>query len=81
MLHYLACRGFAFGVLSRFFLFLRDVELVSRGVVVEQAGVAAPVNGGVQLLDGFVFAEVFVEGVVEEFVGQSMVRLRSQASA
>src|SRR5215475_10692857 len=55
-------------------------ELPLLGVVVEQLGVAAPIDGGVELADGFLFAEVFVEDVVKELVGDGVGALGGEGA-
>ncbi len=47
----------------------RYEEKLSRGIVIEQLGVAAPHHGSsFNLQQGFAFGEMLVEKVVEEFV-------------
>jgi len=46
--------------------------------VVEQLGVASPVDGSLKLSNGFFFGEMFVQDIVEKVVGQSVVGLRLQ---
>src|SRR5271169_3469027 len=53
-------------------------QLARGGVVIENLRVAPPLNGGFQLAARFVLAEVFVEEVAKEFVGERAVRFRFQ---
>src|SRR5580704_8581261 len=48
------------------------------GVVVENFGVAAPLNRGFELAAGFLFAEMFVDQIVEKFVGERAIGFRFQ---
>ena len=56
-------------------------ELLRVGIVVEQFRVAAPVDRRFELRLGFLFAEVLVQQVLEELVGQRVVGLAPRASA
>src|SRR5215467_13613051 len=81
-----ACRsGFWASVLNfsrrRWRLRLDDFGLNQASVlavVVENFGVASPVHGGLELALHFVFGKVFVENVVEKFVGDRMIRFALQ---
>ena len=47
-------------------------------IVIENFGVAAPVHRGFELALDFVFGEMLVENVVEEFVGDGVIGLALQ---
>ncbi len=49
-------------------VYLVQAEFAFVAVVFEEAGVAAPVYGGVELGSGFFFAERFVQDVEEEIL-------------
>src|SRR5271169_4857849 len=53
---------------------LGEGQLARGGVVIENLGVAPPLDGGFQLAARFVLAEIFVEEDAEEFVGERAVR-------
>src|SRR5713226_4172995 len=57
---------------------LGEDQPVGCSVVVKQLRVASPVDGDLQLPPGLVLAEVFIEHVVEEVVGQGAVGLGFQ---
>jgi hypothetical protein len=48
-------------------------QLAAGGVVVEQFGVTAPLDGGFQLAARLVLAEMFIEQILKEFGGKSAV--------
>src|SRR5467141_421268 len=48
-------------------------QLAGCGVVIENLGVAPPLNGGFQLAAGLVFAEMFVEEVAEKFIVEGAI--------
>src|SRR5260370_34630024 len=52
---------------------LGEGQLAGGGVVIENFGVAAPLDGGFELAAGFVFAEMFVEQVAEKLVVERAV--------
>ena len=52
---------------------LGEGQLPGGGVVIENFRVTSPLDGGLQLAARFVFAEMLVEKVAEEFVGESAV--------
>src|SRR5260370_16221941 len=52
---------------------LGEGQLAGGGVVVEDFGVAAPLDGGFELAAGFTFAEMFVEQVAEKLVVERAV--------
>src|SRR5580658_4676579 len=52
---------------------LGERQLARGGVVIENLGVAAPLDGCFQLAARFVFAEMFVEQVAEKVVGERAV--------
>ena len=54
---------------------LGERQLAGGGVVIENFGVAPPLDGGFELAARFVLAEMFVEQVAEEFVGERAIRL------
>ena len=47
----------------------RQEQLAFIRIVVEDFGIAAPVNSGVQLPAGFIFAEVLFQNIVKEIIG------------
>src|SRR6202040_1261015 len=49
---------------------LGEGQLAGGGVVIEKFRVAPPLDGGLELALRFVFAEMFVDKVVEKFGGQ-----------
>src|SRR5467141_2457553 len=52
---------------------LSERQLAGGGVVIENFGVAAPLDSSFELAAGFALAEVFVEEVAEKFLGESAV--------
>ena len=60
-------------------MFVGFDEAAAGGVEVEEFGVAAPADGGLELAKGFVFAELLVEDIMEELVGDGAVALASMA--
>src|SRR5208283_781282 len=48
-------------------------QFAAGGVVVEEFGIAAPLDGGFELAARFVFAEMFIEQILKEFRGQSAI--------
>ena len=48
-------------------------EFAGGGVVIENFGVAPPLNGGFELAACFVFAEMFVQEVAEEFIAKRAI--------
>src|SRR5580704_9790625 len=55
---------------------LGERQLPGGRIVVEDFRVTSPLNGGFQLSARFLLAEVFVEEVTEELVGEGAVRFR-----
>src|ERR1700722_19458536 len=64
-----------------FLLRLGQDEAAARGVEVEELGVAAPVDGGLNLPLAFVGAELLVEHVEEELFGDSVVGFGFEGAA
>jgi hypothetical protein len=52
---------------------LGERQFASGGVVIEQFGVAAPLDGGFQLPAGLFFAEMFVQKIAEKFIGKGAI--------
>src|SRR5580658_37284 len=52
---------------------LGERQLARCGVVIENLRVASPLDSGLQLAARFILAEMFVEEVAEEFVGERAV--------
>src|SRR5271166_4852521 len=52
---------------------LRERQLAARGVVVKNLRVASPLDGSFELASCFIFAEVFVEQVLEKFGGERAI--------
>src|SRR6266478_141650 len=52
---------------------LGESQLAGGGVVIENFGVAAPLDGGFELAAGFFLTKMLVEQVAEKFFGQSAV--------
>src|SRR6266850_1666090 len=52
---------------------LGESQLAGCGVVIENFGVAPPLNGGFKLAAGLVLAEMFVEEVAEEFIAEGAI--------
>jgi hypothetical protein len=50
-------------------------ELAGGGVVIENFGIAPPLNGGFKLAARFVLAEMFVEQVAEKFIAERAIGL------
>src|SRR5580693_7766013 len=48
-------------------------QFAAGGIVIEEFGVAAPLNGGFELATGFLFAEMFIEQILKEFRGKSAI--------
>jgi hypothetical protein len=48
-------------------------QFAAGGVIVEEFGVAAPLDGGFELAARLVFAEMFIEQILEKFGGQSAI--------
>src|SRR5579859_7444859 len=57
---------------------LRESQLARGRIIVKNFGVASPLNCGFQLAPRFLFAEVFVQQIVEKFRRQRAVILGSQ---
>src|ERR1700721_2447020 len=57
---------------------LGERQLARGRVIIENLGVASPLDGGFQLAARFVLAEVFVEKIAEEFVRESAVGFCSE---
>src|SRR5271154_275069 len=52
---------------------LSEGQLAGGGIIVKELGVAAPLDSGFELTAGFVFAEMLVQQVAEEFVGKRAI--------
>src|SRR5580704_2868737 len=57
---------------------LGEGQLPGGGIVIENFRVTSPLDGGLQLSARFLLAEVFVEKVTEEFIGEGAVRFCSK---
>src|SRR5580704_16395075 len=57
---------------------LGESQLSRGGVVVENFGVASPLNRGFELAARFVFAEVLVDQIVEKFVRERAIGFRCE---
>src|ERR1700722_16171125 len=55
-------------------LSLGQRQFAGGGIVIENFGVAAPLNGGFELTLRFVLAEVLVDEVMEKFGGHGAIR-------
>ena len=66
---------------SACFLDFRQNEATASGVEVEELGVAAPVDGGFELALCLFFAELLVEQVEEEVLGDGVVALGIEGAA
>ena len=60
--------------------FLGNKETLALRIVIEQFGVAPPIDGGLELPDGFLFGEMLVQNVVKEIVGERVVGLGFQGA-
>ncbi len=54
-------------------LALGQRQFAAGGVVIEEFGIAAPLDGGFELATRLVFAEMLVEQILEEFGGKSAI--------
>src|SRR5271155_3315600 len=52
---------------------LGERQLAGGGIIIKEFGVAAPLDGGLQLTARFVFAEMLVEQVAEKLVGKRAI--------
>src|SRR5712664_2304247 len=52
---------------------LSKSQLAGCGVVIENFGVAPPLNGGFKLAAGLVFAEMFVKQIAEKFIAECAI--------
>src|SRR5579864_7085147 len=52
---------------------LGESQLAGGGVVIENFGVASPLNRGFELAPRLVVAEMFVDQIVEKFVGKRAI--------
>src|SRR5580704_15789245 len=57
---------------------LGERQLPARRVVIEKLGVATPLDSRLQLPARFVFAEMFIQQVLEKLRGQRAIRFRFQ---